>query len=64
MEHDNKDTELTDFEFEDSAAGKKQNYTIRMNIRFDKAINQEEAERRLYAALHGIGVRTICGGIK
>ena len=62
MENDNKNTELTDFE--NAAADKKRNYIIRMNIRFDKAINQEEAERRLYDALHNIGVKAICGGIK
>lgn len=42
---------------------KKKKYTIRMDITFEKEINQEEAERRLRNALHEMSVTARCGGI-
>ena len=53
--------DLSWFDFE--PIQKKKNYTIRMDVRFCKEINQEESEMLLHRALSNIGVTATCGGI-
>ena len=52
-----------DFIFGEPFIYKKEKYTIRMDVTFDKGISQEEAERRVYGALRSVGVIGHCGGI-
>lgn len=42
---------------------KKKKYEISMTVTFDKEIDQEEAERRVYRVLRIVGVRGVRGGV-
>ena len=52
---------VEDFPFEEIP--KKKQYEINMTITFDKEINQEEAERRVFRGLRNNGVRATRGGV-
>lgn len=42
---------------------KKKKYEISMTVTFDKEIDQEEAERRIFRGLRNNGVRSTRGGV-
>lgn len=52
---------IDDFPIEDIP--KKKQYEINMTVTFDKEINQEEAERRVFRGLRNNGVHATRGGV-